>query len=93
MKIKIWHKWVDWSFPEETVSLDIAMERLVQYVEENNKSFMNVPPKSSLVVYLMKSGKYIQIKEKNRNSLWRKASEKEMAVKEQMGLSKLERLA
>ena len=78
MKPKIWHKWVDSIFPDEgSISVESIMERLTDYIKENNKSTLNIPFKSALSHYLTYASvnggaikKYRKITDTKVNNLW-----------------------
>ena len=71
MKPKIWHKWVDSIFPDEgSISVESIMERLTDYIKENNRSMSNFPFKSALSHYLTHVGKYEKITNTKGNNLW-----------------------
>ena len=64
MKPKIWHRWVEEIFPDdELISVNSLMERLTDYIRENNKSTLNLPFRSALSHYLTHIGKYQKIKD------------------------------
>ena len=93
MKKKLWHKWFDEMFPdEESICINELKSRLVDYCWDNNYKLSYVPFKSAITLYLKRNPKYRQVTNKSHNNSWVKESFKDCEVREQMGLSKLERL-
>lgn len=93
MKKRLWHRWLDEAFPDnEAISVDELKSRLVDYCWDNNKKLSYVPFKSAMTLYLKHNPAYKQVTNKSHNNSWRKESFKECEIREQMGLSKLERL-